>query len=65
MAEGHGVTVMSLLPMNPMSLAHEGQRLTPFRVSLSLCTEGQADIYPPAVPPGGRHAGDVLSKGKT
>jgi hypothetical protein len=37
---------MSLLPMNPMSLAHEGQRLTPFRVSLNLCTEGQADIYP-------------------
>jgi len=42
MAEGHGVTAMSLLPMNPMSLAHEGQRLTPFRVSLNLCTEGQA-----------------------
>ena len=42
MAEGHGVTVMSLLPMNPMSLAHEGQRLTPFRVSLNLCTEGHA-----------------------
>ena len=31
---------MSLLPMIPMSLAHEAHRLTPFRVSLSLCAEG-------------------------
>lgn len=65
MAEGHGVTAVSLMPMNPMSLAHEGQRLTPFRVSLNLCTEGQGDIYAPAILPGGRHTEDILSKGKT
>jgi hypothetical protein len=55
---------MSLLPMNPMSLTHKGQRLTPFRVSLNLCAEGQCDIYPSAMPPNGCHAEDVLSKGQ-
>ena len=54
MAEAQGVKAVSLLPMNPVSLSHEAQGLTPFRVSLSLCAEGQGTPAKHPHPPIGR-----------